>query len=233
MRQRSRLLTLVSAFFSVIGCGRVPVKQDTPQAAVATLIKIFEAGKPELLERIVDPVIVRSDARDIACLSESLKSLDCNGKLIDCLQRHTPYCPPPPEGCPVDVKACTCGLKGTDALGKAKPFTQSSYYAGLNAMHMTAARCTITSADPVDDLTPNDTLFESACGELTPQDELSRVSFQCADDKLQLVLRKKAGVWSIVGVPAETKQLLEVRLQSAQGTEYRKKEAQTLNSDLK
>ena len=221
---------LVAACLVAIGCGRVEIKQDTPQASVATLIKVLEADKPELLAKLVDPAFMRSDARDVACLDVTLKELSCDAALFDCLQRHETYCKTP-DGCPVKVrgKDCTCGQKGADAAAKAKPFVDSSYYAGLKAVKMTPAKCTIATVAEPEDLTESDTLIRDACGELTLKDQLSVVSFTCQDNALQLILRKKDSAWLIVGIPQKTKQVLDATLQSARGAEYRKK----LNSDLK
>lgn len=230
MNHRFHLHRVAACLVVLIGCGRVEVKQDSPQATVATLIKVLEADKPEILAQLVDPTLMRSDARSIACLDVTLKELSCDAALLDCLQRHATYCNTP-EGCPVKVKGkeCTCGQKGADAAGKAKPFVESSFCAGLKAMKMTPAKCAIATVAEPDDLTASDPLITDTCGELTLKDQLSVVSFTCEGHALQLILRKKDNAWLIAGIPEKTRQLLDGTLQSAQGAEYSKK----LNSDLK
>ena len=238
MKMRMELVAFAALVSAFSACSRLEPKRDTPQAAVATLVKALERSSPEVTDQVVDPVLLRAEARGAACLSESSKSFECTDALLKCFQggRLNPACKvKSPEGCPVSVKDCTCGSKGAAAAAAVKQFSSSTYYAALKSFELKTENCKITSSVPVGQGDERQetlgSLDEKYCGEVTDKDELEAVTLACGREQLMFVVRKGSDGWRIAGFPPATDERLSGI--GAPADAVVKKREKELNSDMK
>lgn len=238
MSMRKEQIVLVALTVAFPGCSKLEPKRDTPQAAIATLVKALEQGRPEVADQIVDPVLLRTDARQAACADVSLKSAQCDAALLDCFRggKLVPFCTPKtPDGCPVRLIDCTCGSKGAAAAAGAKPFSTSAYYAQLKSFELKTERCKIQSSVPVgagDERQEALALPDRAyCGEIAPKDELEAVTLVCGKDQFTFGVRMGSDGWRIAGFsPATDLRLSGMR---APADAVVKKREKDFNSDMK
>jgi hypothetical protein len=225
------LCVLLLLILAASGCNGPEIKQDTPQAAVATLVKIYEANKPELLTQVVSPAFMREQARSAACQSEMSKNLTCTAAIMRNFQTgvHNPL----PEGCPVNLKECFCKTKGLAAAEKARTFQASDEHEGLLALKLNAKDCAISGVDtPEQPETKAKALpfdEEVYCEDFNTNDGLATVSLKCNETTLNVVVQRKSDAWWVLGFTSETAYTLTAAKQKAGGDAYRKR----LNADLK
>jgi hypothetical protein len=218
----------------VAACSRpVEVKQDTPQATIASLIKLYASPKEESrVAELIDPVVVRAHGRQGACLAEQLKSLQCDQALLKAIATRSFGAQP--EGCPVKLTDCTCGAKGSEAAAKASAFTTTDAHAGLKAIGMNVDSCRIKSADALnaEALAHLDGRFwDYACSDATKTDPLSSVAVECGDAgaSLTFILRQRDAKWSVVGFSTDT----NVKLWEKKIVEKARQRESDLNKDMK
>jgi hypothetical protein len=126
-------------------CGRcVEVKQDTPEATVASLIKLYDAKDDSQWAAVVEPTVMRMTARGLACLSEKMKDYQCTEALIASagsgFRMHLP------DGCPVKMAGCTCSDRGNAAAATAHDFASSDTNAALKRAKLSIESCRITDS---------------------------------------------------------------------------------------
>ena len=206
-------------------------------------------SRPEVTDQVVDPVLMRTEARGMACGDVSSKSLACDAALLECFRggRLNPFCRvKSPEGCPVSVKDCTCGSKGAAAAAAVKQFSSSTYYAALKSFELKTEQCKITNSVPVGQGDERHAALaepdENYCGDLADKDELEAVTLACGKDHFTFVVRKGSDGWRIAGFsPATAERLSGIgappdavvkRMKEASDAVEKKREKE-LNSDMK
>lgn len=208
------------------------VKQDSPQAAVASMIKLYGSEKENgRVSEMIDPAAVRMHDRLNACVAEQMKSVECDRALLKSISTRS-YAAAP-EGCPVKLSSCTCGEKGNAAAAKAGAFTSSPPHSALKAMKMTVGTCRIKSAEEVSQerlATLNGRFWDTACTDIPKSDPIAAVEVACGSaEPLTFLLRKKDAKWSVVGFSTET----SVALWEKQVVDDAKKREDNLNKDMK
>jgi hypothetical protein len=196
---------LCAAFIGDAGCN-IPLKQDTPQATIATLIKLYAAPKQtSRVTEIVDPVTTRATARAVACLSEAQKEERCRPNIKFDIYGGI-HGSPTPQGCPAPPLAqCICGMKGSDAANEAASFLESDIHAGLVALHMSAETCSITDAQDLDAQHSvaklNPFFWDRACSDITKENPLASVTIKCGKPEMSVtfILQNQASKWMVVG----------------------------------
>jgi len=219
------------------GCNKVAIKQDTPQATVATMVKLFAAGDDKHWAEVVDPAVSRSGARIGACGSAIIKFGECTQALI--ARSRSSLAPRGPDGCGAKVEDCTCGPVGNNAAAKAMGFDSTYKYDALKASKLDPTACTIAAAktltqDALDEL--NNGFWDGACTDMAKSDEFATVTLTCAggeQERLAFILHKRADKWMVAGFGADTDASLyaAVLARSAEGAADKRR--QELNKDMK
>lgn len=210
----------------------VPVKQDTPQAVAATVIKLYEKKNNTKWPEVVDPALGRMEARVLGCSSESLLETQCLNELMASGgQRQSERCKARPP-----FATCLCGSKGSSAA--AKNYIETSYHEGLGSLGLHTNGCNITDADEkvsFDEAKKllGDTRAQCFCDEVKASDTFGTVTFVCGADIYQLVLRKNQSAWKVLGFELDTSirlQSLSLAAGAKKGADQRQKD---LNKDMK
>lgn len=215
----------------VLGCGkdRVKVKQDTPQAAVATLIKGYGVSDKQAIEQVIDPLFTRAFERRYRCTPELVKDAVCVAELLRDLQlsRVGITSSQSTAGCPVDVEGCAC----QDAGALPTKFIGSPYDRGMTLAGLSPERCKIVGVLSLSRGADFDQ-FEDVrlmCDELAPNETMSAVNVKCASDYYAFALRRVEEKWMIFSLDMRSAE----RLLKLVVSEMKEKEIDELNADLK
>jgi hypothetical protein len=162
-------LVLAPLLFGCTQCRRsVAIKQDSPQTAVVSLIKVYAAATPlayqQLDQELVDDRYLKRLARSAACEDALLQ--DGVNFMQAVLSEH--------------FTACACGAKGKAAASK--PFTQSTIHRGLLTLGWSTKTCRVVSSAPAG---PNAISSSRApfCEGDRDLSEVFAVTFLCGKDQ--------------------------------------------------
>ncbi len=235
---------------------KVEAKKDTPQAAIATLIKAFGADETELVDQLFDPLLPRIEARRSTCSLLAFQHSRCVQKILDSIDSNGILRGSRSQECESlpGQKTCTCGAEGQAAVAQASSFQKTEAYRLLSQEKMSSGACTITEAKslPVElkqDLysdpptfTPVGELFnkmpslkDDLCDDIAKleAEEYSSVTFQCKGDPVSVVLRRNPDGWRFLGFDRHTWVQLATRDIVIRGEEAQKRSEADLNKDLR
>ena len=216
---RRTMFALAALVVSGEGCRkRVDVQQDTPYAAMRSLISVYAENQPELLGSLVDPALTRLMQRSDACALEIGKSSQCDLKKLECYAaRSHPSCVPD-ECRNLDVKSCTCGPKAIAAADAVSPFVESDLHRGLQLAAKSEpfdpVTCNVTAANEIEfnDVSRHVSTFSLvACGEVSADDKYAAVTAQCGKGQpTTYIFRGRDGVWKLLGLETRAAGALRV-----------------------
>lgn len=208
MIQLSRLLVVAGAS----GCKQpVEVKNDTPQATVASVVKMYEKEDFAKLGTVLHPVVVRGHARSVACTSVVLAT---RSRMSD----------------------CTCGEAGWAAASKATTLAPSGLHTGLRNRRLSTSTCTIKDAADSSAkglTTVNREFWTRACADLEEKGDFSVVTAECGKQRIQFLLAKQPTGWQVVGFDENTEMDLWLEGSAADTHAGAKQKESDLNKDMK
>jgi hypothetical protein len=198
-----------------IGCSTsISIKQDSPEAAVATLIKVYAGKKPESASALIDRAFIHNESATDVCQAERIRDIQCQLKTAG----------------PCDsFEQCACSGKGVAA--SPKRYEDTWLHQGLVAAKLAPEACKILAANE-GSLAALAAELDGLCG-LTGDDKLSEVTFQCgagsAQRSYRMVLRESDGKWYLIGLGTDTK----LRLLALPGEARAAAKREKLNEELK
>lgn len=208
------------------------VRLDSPQAAAGSLVRIYAAGRADLLGQVVDSATVRIQERASACSEEMRLDTECTNWLLANYKAAVHGVSRPEKCRNADLTGCACSGKGSAAADRAQPFEQTALHRALELIEMRPDRCEILNAAELSPESRDKLLghFRSfTCNDFAPDDGFGTVTLKCGTSELQLLFRRagRAGGWKFL-LPEMTTwvQLTfsEIEQSSAQEAERRKKE---------
>jgi hypothetical protein len=221
-----------------LACSRpVELKRDTPQATVATYVKLYDKKDYVRLDLLIDGLGERAEARQNACLADTLKSIRCNEEFLRCYSggRYNAGCTS--EECRGFSKTnCTCRGAGKTAAEGAPKYTKTRVHEVMTGMKLSPDTCKIESVEKTEPAAVGgnwNLAKEYNCGDLGESDQLQIVTFECAGaSSMRLLLRERSRSWLIVGFDAETKLKLSLSRSPTDVTNERKQK-EDLNKDMR
>jgi hypothetical protein len=223
------------ASLSVLGC-KLEVKQDTPQATVATFIKMYEKKSFDHLDEIVDGLGERVDARQEACSAETLRFVRCTDELVRCFSggAYKYGCTTSPECKDFKLSNCTCNGKGKQAAEHASAYTSTRAHDVFTNVGFSANSCKITSSDAVARKDLGEWGYDESlrCTDVADADELASVGVKCDTQVFQFLLRKRAGKWFWVAPDQKTRIGLAFSTSPTEAQKNKQRQ-DDLNKDLK
>lgn len=182
----------------------VPLKQDTPQATIATLIKVYESKELDRASKLIDPLLARVYARHHLCGHAASEIYDCITELHACLNES-----PAGSDCGT-VSGCTehvvDGCDKAVSTNDLDEYEDSAFHWGLGVSGISAKSCEILKSYKGSDAFV--AYHASYLQEEPMADHFRTVFFKCADKTLAAVLRNRSGTWRIAGFSYTTSDFL-------------------------
>jgi hypothetical protein len=237
-------ISLVATLLAVPSCKKqVEIRQDTPQATVATLIKLYAAGGRTRVALVVDPAWMRMDAREDACIPALLEETRQTLADAKCMQLaasgfHDPGCHFTHVS---HVTDCTCGPNGNAAASKAADFLSSDFNASFQLEGLSPTACQIADAVDLDAKAVQKLYFnfwQTACNDVAKTDPFASVTVSCTARGrgllvLEFILHRAGPKWAVVGLAQDTRDALSERLAAVRSSAAASARSRELNKDLK
>jgi hypothetical protein len=231
------VMSILLVTINSVGCN-IEVKQDTPQATIATMIKLYASPKQTArVTELVDPVVSRANARGEACIAEAIQVERCYPTITHNIYGEIHVATP--AGCPAPpLSQCLCGDKGLSAAGAARGFLKESFHAGLMTMHMSPDTCSIADSRSLDEHSVaelNSSFWSNACSDLSKKDPIASVTIKCTSPDLSLtfILQNQTAKWKIVGFDTKDEAALMFMTDAKTQREANEQRSKDLNKDLK